>query len=279
LEKENKLLNEKIEKQINELKNEKKLLNEKIEVQNKENNNLKNENKLLNEKIEKQANKLKNEKKILNETIEVQSEEINNLKNENKLLNEKIEEQKKECKYPKIITDIMKSNEKFLIFSEIEKRMNKKIKQIKKLYQATIDGGDSINFHKKCDNISNTLILIKSEGKRRFGGFTPIAWKSEDDFKLIKDPENKTFIFSLDNKKIYSLKAKDSTAVTHYIYDGPCFGYKDINIWGNPIKTDGLYTIQDDFDYKGDIKALSEFVYQNIKINEYEVFHVKFYKK
>ena len=195
LENENKLLNEKIEKQINELKNEKKLLNEKIEVQNKENNNLKNENKSLNEKIEKQTNKLKIEKKLLNETIEVQSKEINILKNENKLLNEKIEEQKKECKYPRIITDIMKSNEKFLIFSEIEKRMNKKIKQIKKLYQATIDGGDSINFHKKCDNISNTLILIKSEGKRRFGGFTPIAWKSEEDYKLIKDPENKTFIF------------------------------------------------------------------------------------
>ena len=40
-------------------------------------------------------------------------------------------------------------------------------------------GGDSINFHKKCDNIPNTLILIKSEGNRRFGGFTPIPWKSE----------------------------------------------------------------------------------------------------
>ena len=96
---------------------------------------------------------------------------------------------------------------------------------------------------------------------------------------MIKDPENKTFIFSLNKKKIYSLKDRDSIAVTHNIYDGPCFGHKDINIWGNPIKINGLYTIQDDFDYKGDIKALSEFVYQNIKINEYEVFHVKFYKK
>ena len=58
--------------------------------------------------------------------------------------------------------------------------MNKKIKKLKKLYQATNDGGDSEIFHKKCDNIPNTLALIKSEGQRRFGGFTSIPWKSEN---------------------------------------------------------------------------------------------------
>ena len=62
------------------------------------------------------------------------------------------------------------------IFNEIEKKMNKRIKMIKNLYQATIDGGDTINFHNKCDNIPYTLVLIKSEGNRRFGGFIPIPW-------------------------------------------------------------------------------------------------------
>ena len=71
----------------------------------------------------------------------------------------------------------MKEDEKNIIFSEIENKMNKKIKKLKKLYQATFDVGDSEIFHKKCDNIPNTLVFIESEGKRRFGGFTPIPWK------------------------------------------------------------------------------------------------------
>ena len=43
-----------------------------------------------------------------------------------------------------------------------------------------MDGGDSKIFHKKCDNIPNTLVIVESEGHRRFGGFTPIPWKSEE---------------------------------------------------------------------------------------------------
>ena len=66
----------------------------------------------------------------------------------------------------------MKEDEQNFIFTEIENKMNKRIKKVKKLYQATIDGGDSMTFHSKCDYIPNTLVLIKSEGKRRFGGFT-----------------------------------------------------------------------------------------------------------
>ena len=62
---------------------------------------------------------------------------------------------------------IIKDDEKNMIFREIENKMNKKIKEIKKLYQATKDGGDPINFHSKCDNIPNTLVLISSYTIRR----------------------------------------------------------------------------------------------------------------
>ena len=162
-----------------------------------------------------------------------------------------------------------------------KKKINKRIKRIKKLYQATVDGGDTINFHNKCDNIPNTLVLIKSEGHRRFGGFTPIPWKSEGGYK--KDPEMKTFLFSLDNKKIYYLKGKESSAVFHYKDIGPCFGSGfDIGIIGNPIKENKLYTYQSSYDYKGDKQRLSEhrheFIFSsNIKALEYEVFQIIFY--
>ena len=167
----------------------------------------------------------------------------------------------------------MRDDEKDIIIKEIEKKTNKKIKEIKKLYQATVDGGDPINFHSKCDNIPNTLVLIKSEGNRRFGGFTPIPWKSGSGY--IKDPENKTFVFSLDNKKIYYLISSDY-AVCHDKEYGPCFGEGyDIGIKGNPITENVLYTYQAGFDYKGDEQSLSE--YNNcsqLKAIDYEIFQI-----
>ena len=225
----------------------------------------------MKEKIQEIDN-LKNENKEL-------KNEIINLKNKNQLLEEKLEKQNKIIDNLKntFILDksvIMKEDEENLIFSEIENKMNKKIKKLKKLYQATIDGGDSKYFHLKCDNIPDTLVLIKSEEKRRFGGFTPIPWKSEGEY--IKDPEQLTFVFSLDNKKIYPLKIIE-WAVYHQRDSGPCFGGgRDIAIDGNPLKENTLYNTQYSFDYKGDILALSEYKDNKLKIIEYEVFQVIF---
>ena len=164
-----------------------------------------------------------------------------------------------------------------MIFSEIENKMNKRIKKIKKLYQATIDGGDPINFHSKCDNIENTLVFIKSEGLRRFGGFTPIPWASYDGYK--EDPSSKSFVFSLDKQKIYSLKS-GCDAVCHKKDSGPCFGGGyDIGIDKNPLKENTLYTYQSTFDYKGDKYSLSEYdgCIKKGKALEYEVFQVLFF--
>ena len=72
----------------------------------------------------------------------------------------------------------MYENEFKIINLAIKNRLNKKVKGLKKLYQALIDGDDNTIFHTKCDNISNTLVLIKSAGNRRFGGFTSILWTS-----------------------------------------------------------------------------------------------------
>ena len=212
------------------------------------------------------------------------NKEINILNAENNKIKLKIEDNNKEIKNLKesklMFKDksvIMKIDEKDMLYKEIENKMNKRLKKIKKLYQATKDGGDPINFHLKCDNIPNTLVLIKSEGKRRFGGFTPIPWKSGwGDY--IKDPEKKTFVFSLDNKKIYYLQYIKN-AVYHDKDSGPCFGRGcDFNIEGNPIKENTLYTYQTSYDYKGDSKALSEYDgLNNLKALEYEVFQVIFY--
>ena len=257
-----------IDSSINEIYQELLHLNHQFDNIKNENNEmankiiiLDNDNKKLNGEIEE----LKSENKKL-------KEEINNLKydfqKDIKLLKENINAIAQ--------STIIKEDEKNFIFTEIENKMNKKIKKVKKLYQATIDGGDSMTFHSKCDYIPNTLVLIKSEGKRRFGGFTPIPWKSQGDY--INDPEMKTFIFSLDNKKIYYLK-NENDAVYHDKNSGPCFGSgRDISIDGNPIKENSLFTYPGTYDYIGDHNSLSEYDGNSVlKALEYEVFQVKFF--
>ena len=76
--------------------------------------------------------------------------------------------------------------------------MNKEIIEIKKLYQSTKDGEDSTQFHKLCNNIPNTLVLYKSAGDRRLGGFASQCWKSQGNIE-----DKNCFLFSLDKMKIY----------------------------------------------------------------------------
>ena len=249
-----------------------------IKKQVKDNNNeieiLKNENKELkkiisnmgnqNKEKNKETNELKIENKELNEKIEKQNNEINTLNYKlNHYLNKSV---------------IMQDHERSMLYTAIENKMKKKIKKIKKLYQATIHGGDPEKFHQKCDNIPYTLVFIKSEGLRRFGGFTPIPWKAEDKGIFVKDPEKKTFVFSLDNKKVFNLKDSKRDAVYHDKLNGPCFGHgHDIGIIGNPFNEYNLYTYPDSFDYKGDNQLLSEFKgNKNVKALEYEVFQLIF---
>ena len=91
----------------------------------------------------------------------------------------------------------------------------------------------------------------------------------------------KTFVFSLDNKKIYCLKNSSNDAVFHSKNYDPCFGGgHDIGIIGNPLKANNIYTYQgiSSFDYKGGINSLSECVYlKGGMALEYEVFNVLFF--
>jgi hypothetical protein len=141
-------------------------------------------------------------------------EKIKKLEAENKELKKEIDELKKiiepiQKKFNEGIkinrhifnnnSTILQNNEFDLIHLAIKSRLNKSVKELKKLYQATIDGDGPINFHSRCDNIPNTLVLIKSSGNRRFGGFASETWESPTSTKY-KDDEN-SFCFLLINKK------------------------------------------------------------------------------
>ena len=174
---------------------------------------------------------------------------------------------------------ILQNNEFDLIHLAIKSRLNKEVKELKKLYQATIDGDGPINFHSRCDNIPNTLVLIKSAGNRRFGGFASEIWESNTSGKY-KDDKN-SFLFSLDKQKIYSYK-NDGNALRCHQDIGPCFGCGlTIGVLAHPIQEKALYTYEtyekSSYNFYGDKNALSESGSGNsnrICASEIEVFQV-----
>ena len=225
------------------------------------------------ENLEKENKELKNIIENLKKENTSLKEEIKKIKKIIEPINKKFQEKKK---YNKSV--IMKENEFNLINSAIKERLNKEIKELKKLYQATIDGDGVLNFHSKCDNIPNTLVLIKSAGNRRFGGFTTQTWDCSCKYK---DDKN-AFLFSLDKQKIYSYK-NDGKAIYCYKDNGPTFGQgNDIYFGNNAIQQKQLYTYESwsscSYNFNGDNNALSEdgkasYIYAT----EYEVFQVIFY--
>jgi hypothetical protein len=93
----------------------------------------------------------------------------------------------------------------------------------KLIYKATRDGFGSNDFHSKCDNQSNTFVIIKSTNGNVFGGFTEQNWVGQ---AFRSDPN--AFIFSFINKDDKSIIMK-SLGTSHAIYGasfcGPTFGY------------------------------------------------------
>ena len=309
-----------IKEQIKNINNENIEKNNKEEINKlkEEINNLKNikeENKKLNEEI-KGIKDLSEKNKILEEEIKKLKEELKdiNLSHKNKIIIDKNEEEKERNKeneeinkiviennnmklqinkIAKILepiriqvygiynkTFLMKIKEFEFIRNEIEKKINKKVKGLDKLYQASIDGGDSSIFHSKCDGVPNTLTIICSPMGRRFGGFTAESWDTSGNFK----DDRKSFLFSLDKQKIYSYKCNGKAIYCHKDF-GPTFGTGyTIKIGGNAIWEKKLYTFEVypdgcSYNFNGDPVALSEsgkggdsYIYAN----EYEVYKVLF---
>jgi len=234
-----------------------------------------------------------NNLELLEKEVKDLKENYNKIKEENILLKKRIDDLETEVKEIKKMLNpnfninrikignksvIMKENEFDLIHLAIKSRLNKEVKELKKLYQATIDGDGAINFHSRCDNIPNTLVLIKSAGNRRFGGFTSVQWTSSTSGEYKDDPN--AFLFSLDKQKIYSYK-KNGKAIYCYKDHGPRFGGGcDIWIGQHGIQEKHLYTNESSsscsYNYNGDNNTLSESGGSCIYAAEYEVFQVIF---
>jgi hypothetical protein len=72
------------------------------------------------------------------------------------------------------------------------------------LYRASEFNFSAAEFHKVCDNIPNTLTIVRTEFDKVIGGYTPLAWNSSKKH-WAADKSLQSFIFSLDLKERFAL--------------------------------------------------------------------------
>ena len=135
-----------------------------------------------------------------------------------------------------------------------------KIIKAKILYKLSKDGDSIDTFHQKCDNNSPTLLLVETTNGRKFGGYTTCVWSINKGGKK----DGKTFLFSLDEKKLYKKKKEFENERDIYCRKdaGPTFGGNDLYFYqtlkkgysASPYyfldKNDLAKNIKDDFDIK-----------------------------
>ena len=171
-----------------------------------------------------------------------------------------------------INSKIFKShNEIAFINSGILKSLNKSMKNMELLYRASRDGDSSKSFHSHCDGKSNTLTIIKTSVGKRFGGFTVKEWSSEQNYI----PDDKAFLFSIDNKDYYFIK-KDQIeyAIQCNKNSGPYFGKGPDVLISSNCRNNSSYSKQETYDYKGKTDILVGS--QKFSAIDYEIYKVNF---
>ncbi len=94
------------------------------------------------------------------------------------------------------------------------------------LYRASRDGFTAKAFHDRCDNVPNTVTIIRNSLNFLFGGFTSARWSSTGVY--ITDPS--AFIFSLrrsgtsNNYKLMINSTTATNAIAGVSSWGPTFG-------------------------------------------------------
>ena len=137
--------------------------------------------------------------------------EISDLKQENEKLWEQINKFKnfienpnkieKEQSFDSVIVQPLNSIDFILKYIK-ENDGSCKCNNIKLLYRGSRDGDRTKTCHKLCDNKTNILIIMQSDNRYIFGGYSKIGFKTQnkqDDWEYKID--NNCFLFSLNLKK------------------------------------------------------------------------------
>ena len=137
------------------------------------------------------------------------------------------------------------------------------------LYKASIDSDKAEVFHKKCNSAKSTLVLVKSENGKRFGGFTSKDWNGDS----IEKKDNNAFVFSFDKMKIYDI-IPGEYAIGCYPKYGPVFLGCQIRLYdefftqgGTTFEKGMNYSTTEDYELTGGLKKYN--------VKEVEVYSIE----
>ena len=141
------------------------------------------------------------------------------------------------------------------------------------LYRGSVDGFAASDFHRQCDNKGSTLTVIESTNNKRFGGYTPLDWKSGVNNYV---NTSQSWLFSLDHKeKLPQIKSPEYGMYCNDGY-GPTFGGNfDLYIAANANANNTSYSTLG-YVYKTLTSGNSTYLAEtyNFTVKEIEVFSV-----
>jgi hypothetical protein len=157
------------------------------------------------------------------------------------------------------------------------------------IYRASRDGFEASSFHSKCDNISNTVTIIKTTSNSVFGGFASASWSSiltNNYFNGACIYDSNAFIFSLrrsgnSNKERFNVTQPQWAIYSSFTW-GPLFGYdivvsdnsntneKSFSDWGHAYEFIPK-NIPDESEYYGQSYLAGSFFWQTTEIEVYQV--------
>ena len=240
-------------------------------------------NKIIINLKEQKDKEFKEYKKIKDEEIFLLKTQINNLlnnkslkkinnisliktKNEYSLGNQIFTVQDKKVKVIK--GEIIKNKEELEFLTKQISKNKKKI-IMKLIYKATVDSDKASAFHKKCDWVNSSLVLIKSGNNKRFGGYTSCSWKGNSIDKI----DEKAFVFSLDKLKSYDIIPEEYAIGCYPLY-GPVFLGCQIRIYDEAFKNGGStflkgsnYKTEEDYELTGGSRVF--------EVKEIEVYSIE----
>jgi hypothetical protein len=164
-----------------------------------------------------------NDKEIINQLCEkvkkLNSKIKNNLSNEDNILK-------------KLNSSILEKLDEYNMINDLILEKNKSKKSIwTKIFSTNDDGDTAEAFHSKCDNIENTVILVKTKKYKRFGGYTKKKWNHNNGSY---SNDSKAFLFNLNTMDIFD-RNENGNEVKGDKDTGPWFGsgpdFQIVNKW------------------------------------------------
>ena len=169
---------------------------------------------------------------------------------------------------------ILKSEEDSIKFFElISKEIN--INNMKLLYRYSKDGSEYNTLVNKLNNKSNLIFIYSTGNKRIFGNFFKTNLENLEN--LVNEKyytDNKAFVFSLNNNKIYKvLRAEKALRIikgNNSIFTGNTGNSNGFYISGKNINDNGLLNEPKVYDFENK----NELTEGDKKLNEFEIFEI-----